>query len=145
MKHRDWQDTLVRFHAEFGPPSLFERVRFKMKSVDKLIMDGSHFNARSSERNIPPEIIEKLQHFDIDDWTLVTAEVRQDRGKFYNFTWERICDGKRYWVTIGIGNFITNIVVKDSSGVEKCVRDGEYYDFVEKVNRELMDSEEISL
>ena len=75
MKHRDWQDTLVRFHAEFGPPSLFERVRFKMKSVDKLIMDGSHFNARASERNIPPEIIEKLQHFSTPLESLTTMVV----------------------------------------------------------------------
>ena len=38
--------TRVRFHIEFGPPSLFERVLFKMKDVQKLYMDGAHFKKR---------------------------------------------------------------------------------------------------
>ena len=145
MSKMKWQHELVRFHVEFGPDSLFERVKFKMLDVHSLYMDGTHFNQRASERNIPPEVMEKLTHFDANEWTLKTAEVRKDRGKFYNSTWERVVDGKRYWVTIGIGNYITTIVCKETSGVEKCVRGGTYYDFVSKVNRELMDSEELSL
>lgn len=136
-----WKDDLVRFHVEFGPASLFERVQFKMKDIHKLHMNGPHFIARLNERNIPHEIIEQLSLFDTNEWTLKTAEVRIDRGKFYNSTWERILDGKRYWVTIGLGEVVTTIVCKDSSGTEKCVRSGEYYDFVEKVNRELMEVE----
>lgn len=137
-----WKDELVRFHIDFGPDSLFERVKFKMREVHLLKMDGAHFNSRMSERNIPSEIIDSLTSFDINEWSLKTAEVRKDRGKFYNSTWERIIDGKRYWVTIGIGDFITTIVCKDSSGVDKCIRDGELFDFVDKVNRELMSAEE---
>lgn len=136
-----WKDELVRFHVDYGPTSLFERVRFKMRDVHSLKMDGAHFNSRMSERNIPPEIIDCLTSFDINEWSLKTAEVRKDRGKFYNSTWERVIDGKRYWVTIGIGDFITTIVCKDSSGVDKCIRNGELYDFVEKINRELMAAE----
>ena len=37
----------VRFHVEFGPPSLFERVRFKMKDVTTLYMDGVHFQTHA--------------------------------------------------------------------------------------------------
>lgn len=138
---KKWKDELVRFHVEYGPDSLFERIRFKMKDVHVLNMNGPHFNERLKERNIPEEIVEKLKEFSIDEWTVKTAEVRKDRGKFYNSTWERIVDGKKYWVTIGLGEIVATIVCKDASGVEKCVREGEYYDFVEKVNRELMDAE----
>ena len=131
----------VRFHVDFGPSSLFERVVFKMKDVHKLYMDGAHFNKRLSERNIPEYVIEKLKSFDCNEWTLKTAEVRKDRGKFVNSTWEVICCGNPYWVTIGVGNYITTIVLRDSSGMNKCLRNGDYYDFVEAVNRKLMDDD----
>lgn len=131
----------VRFHIEFGPESLFERVRFKMKDVHKLYLDGSHFRKRMDERNIPSSVMELLQQFDASIWTLKTAEVRKDRGKFVNSTWEIVLQGERYWVTIGMGNYIKTIVRREASGMDKCVRKGEYYDFVERVNRELIDAE----
>lgn len=128
----------VRFHVEFGPPSLFERVRFKMKDVTTLYMDGVHFQTRASERNIPDDIMARLLQFDINEWRVVTASVREDRGKFVDSTWEIVIDGVRYWVTIGMGTFIKTIVIKETSGVESCIRGGEYYDFVEEVNRKLI-------
>ena len=131
----------VRFHVDFGPPSLFERVKYKMKNVHRLYMDGKHFNKRISERDIPDDVIERLLNFNIDEWTLKTAEVRPDRGKFMNSTWEVYCNGKPYWVTIGIGNYIITIVQRNSSGVDLCVRCGEYYNFVEEVNWKLMDDD----
>ena len=131
----------IRFHVEFGPPSLFERVRFKMKDVTTLYMDGVHFQTRASERNIPDDIMARLLQFDINEWRVVTASVREDRGKFVDSTWEIVIDGVRYWVTIGMGTFITTIVIKETSGVENCIRSGEYYDFVEQVNRKLMDGD----
>ena len=134
------QET-VRFHIDFGPPSLFERVRFKMKDVHKLYLDGTHFNKRLSERDSPEDVIEKLKAFDCCEWTLKTAEVRKDRGKFVNSTWEVLCNGNPYWVTISVGNFITTIVLRNSSGMDKCIRNGEYYDFVESVNRKLMNED----
>lgn len=133
--------TRVRFHIEFGPPSLFERVLFKMKDVQKLYMDGAHFKKRTAEREIPPEVLEMLKDFDSSKWVLKTAEVRVDRGKFVDWTWETECNGEKYWVTIGIGDYITTIVQKKTSGLDKCIKEGVYFDFVEKVNRELMDSE----
>lgn len=131
----------TRFHVEFGPPSLFERVRFKMKDVTTLYMDGVHFQTRASERNIPDDIMARLLQFDINEWRVVTASVREDRGKFVDSTWEIVIDGVRYWVTIGMGTFIKTIVIKETSGVENCIRSDEYYDFVEQVNRKLMDGD----
>lgn len=139
MYHQNY--NRIRFHVEFGPASLFERVRFKMKDVKKLYMDGVHFQKRSSERSIPNEILERLTQFDINEWTVVTASVREDRGKFVDSTWEIVLEGVRYWVTIGMGTFIKTIVIKESSGVENCIRSGEYYDFVEEVNRKLMEED----
>ena len=72
---------------------------------------------------------------------VVTASVREDRGKFVDSTWEIVIDGVRYWVTIGMGTFIKTIVIKETSGVENCIRSGGYYDFVEKVNRKLIDED----
>ena len=131
----------VRFHIEFGPTSLFERVKYKMRDVRKLYLNGTHFEERMTNRNIPENVVRKLEHFDINEWDLVTASVRSDRGKFVDSTWEVCVDDVRYWVTIGMGNYVRTIVIKDSSGVEKCVRGGEFYKFVERVNRELMDVE----
>ena len=87
------------------------------------------------------DVIEKLKAFDCCEWTLKTAEVRKDRGKFVNSTWEVLCNGNPYWVTISVGNFITTIVLRNSSGMDKCIRNGEYYDFVESVNRKLMNED----
>ena len=133
----------ARFHVQFGPSSLFERVRFKMKDVHKLFLEGTHYQKRVSERNIPPEIIDALLEFDASTWTLQTAEIRTDRGKFVNSTWEKIINGHRYQVTIGMGNYVKTIVDRTTSGMDKCVRSGELYDYVERVNSELMASEEL--
>lgn len=138
-----WKNELVRFHVEFGPDALFERVRFKMKDVHTLQVNGSHFKLRMKERTIPEEIYKKICNFNIEEWTLKTAEVRKDRGKFYNSTWEYIYNNKKYWVSIGLGGVVETIVIKDSSGVGKCIRGGELYNFVEKVNRDLMSSEKL--
>jgi len=79
--------------------------------------------------------------FDANTWELKTAEVRTDRGKFVNSTWEKIVDGHHYQVTIGMGNYVKTIVDRTTSGMDKCVRTGELYDFVELVNAQLMAEE----
>ena len=61
-----------------------------MKDVQKLYLDGTHFKKRTAEREIPPEVLEMLKDFDSSRWVLKTAEVRKDRGKFVNSTWETI-------------------------------------------------------
>ena len=83
----------------------------------------------------------EVRCFDINEWTPKTAEVRPDRGKFLNSTWEVVCNGKAYWVTIGVGNYIITIVQRNSSGKDLCIRGGNYYNFVEDVNRRLMDDD----
>ena len=77
---------------------------------------------------------------DASTWMRKTAEVRTDRGKFVNSAWERVIDGHHYWGTIG--NYVKTIVDRTTSGMDKCVRSGELYDFVERVNAELMDAED---
>ncbi len=141
MGNRKWKADLVRFHVDFGPNSLFERVRFKMKDIHTLHLNGEHFRERCQERHIPDAVREKVENFNINEWKLVTAEVRKDRGKFYNCTWEYQFEGVSYWLTIGLGEVGVTIVRKSTRGMEKCVRSGELYDFVEEVNRKLMEAE----
>lgn len=126
-----------RFHIEFGPKSLFERVTFKMKDIHELKFT-SHCINRCIERKIPNYIVEKIKEFNIEDWSLVTSEVRNDKGKFINSTWERIIDNNKYWITIGFNNVVQTVVIKNSRGTDKIIRSGELYNFVDKVNKELM-------
>lgn len=131
------------FHIDYGPSSLFERVRFKMLGVHSLFF-GKHFNRRSVERRIPADVLEKLTHFDASQWVLRMAEVRTDRGKFVNSTWEFTCDGESYWVSIGVGNYIKTVYrSRPDSGLGKCITGGELYDFVDRINRELMAAEDV--
>ena len=132
----------ARFHVDLGPDSLFQRVRFKMKDVTELNLKGAHFNERLSNRSIPEGVVLALRLFDISEWRLITAEVRVDRGKFVSSTWEKIIDGQQYQVTIGLGSFAETILNKTSSGMAKCVQSGELYDFVSRVNEQLMQLEQ---
>lgn len=144
MYQQKWKDNLARFSIEFGPASLFERINYIMKDVHSLHIKGPHFQKRLAERCIPPEVIQAIANFNVQDWQVVTAEVRPDRGKFYNSTWEYTFKGKKYWLTIGLHNAAETIVVKNSSGITKCIRSGELYDFVNKANKELMKADEKS-
>lgn len=135
---RKMQFERSRFHVKFGPEALFQRVEFKMREVNELLIHGSHFIERVKERSIPKEIINSIVCFDFNEWNLVVAEVRNDKGKFVNSTWEKVFHNKKYWITIGFGNTIETIVVKDSSGEDKCIKSGEIYEFVEEVNKKLM-------
>ena len=141
MSQQRWKNNLARFSIEFGPASLFERVNYIMKDVHSIYIKGAHFQKRLAECHIPAEVIQAIANFNVQDWKLITAEVRPDRGKFYNSTWEYTYDGKRYWFTIGLHNAAETIVVKNSSGIAKCIRSGELYDFVDQVNKELMKAE----
>lgn len=130
-----------RFHIHYGPSSLFDRVRFKMKDVEVLKMHSNHFKTRVEERRIQKNILDDIKNFSISEWNLVTVEVRNDKGKFINSTWEKNIKGLRYWITIGFNDTIQTIVIKDSNGTDKCITCGELYDYVEEVNKNLMKSE----
>lgn len=130
--------TTSRFHRDYGPNSLFERVKFKMKDVDGLKLYTNHFHKRCKERYIAYEILKEIENFSIEKWELVTVEVRDDKGKFINSTWEKVIGGERYWVTIGFGSAVQTVVKKDSYGIDKIIKNGPLYDFVKQVNTDLM-------
>ena len=130
-----------RFHKEYGPKSLFERVEFKMKNVNNLKLHGKHFKQRLKDREIPQKVLNEIESFDKNKWKVVTAEVRNDKGKFVNSTWEYEIDNIRYWITVGFNDTVQTIIVKDSSGMDNIVKDGELYNFVNEVNIKLMEEE----
>jgi len=128
----------TRFHIDFGPQSLFSRIRIKMADVTEVKTHGRHFAARCIERSIPNQVLEKIKNFSCKEWSLKTCEVRNDTGKFVNSTWELELNGEVFWLTIGFGNVAETIIRKDSSGTGGVVVDGEIYDFVDSVNTDLM-------
>ncbi|WML46720.1 hypothetical protein RCG23_13810 [Neobacillus sp. PS3-34] len=128
-----------RFHVEYGPHSLFERVKFKFLQPRTLKLNGKHYKQRKEERNIPSNIIDYLLDFNPAQWKLVTAEVRNDTGKFVNTTWEKMIFQHKYWVTIGFGDIVQTIIRKDSEGFGyDIIKEGTFYDFVSEVNDLLM-------
>lgn len=112
-----------------------------MNGVQKLGLNGNHFNQRINERRIEHEVLTQIASFSPKDWSLICAEVRTDTGKFVNSTWEFIHDKTRYWIVIGFGNVVETIVRKDTNGEDNVVRSGPVYDFVSKVNSNLMETE----
>jgi hypothetical protein len=112
-----------------------------MDPVCSLNLLAKHFIERCKERELPPEIIQKMQNFNIREWRLVVGEVRVDTGKFVNSTWEYTYGDEKYWLTIGFGNVAETIVKKESSGKNKIISSGPIYDFVDAVNEKLMADE----
>lgn len=133
----------VRFHISNCPDSLIERICFKMSSVTTVHFNAVHFKKRVGIRDIPEFVLHRVKKFNIEEWDLVTCEIRTDTGKFVNSIWEIIYDNERYWLTIGFGNVAETIVRKTSSGTGKIVEDMEsdLYKFVDDVNRKLMGKE----
>ncbi len=139
----------ARFHVDTGPVSLFERVRFIMRRVRSVKIDGPHFTMRVKERNIPSEVVEMVASFNASDWSVVSAEVRVDKGKFVASSWGREYNGRYYVVVIGLGDIAETIYDTDlpcpkfRPGRLKNFLEhrSPFYDFVEKVNQELMNAE----
>ena len=111
-----------------------------MNQENSLKLNGNHFNNRLKERKIHNIVIDEIKSFNTQDWELVTVEVRNDKRKFVNSTWEKEIDSVRYWITIGFGNTVQTIIKKDSSGVNNIIKYGAIYKFVEQVNLDLMDN-----
>jgi hypothetical protein len=132
-----------RFHVNYGPNALFERVKYKMSGVKSLKLHGRHFIDRIHSRNINEYLQNKIYHFSSADWNLVAAEVRVDSGKFVNSTWELVHEGVKYWIVIGFGNTVETVMIKESSGLENVCTQGILYDFVSSVNSELMLQEKL--
>ncbi len=131
-----------RFHVNFGPSSLFERVHFKMRNSRTLKLHSKHFIDRQTKRNIPEEVMFQIKHFTPSQWSLKTVEVRNDTGKFINMTWEMNYNDARFWITIGFGDVIQTIIMKDSNGQGyPYIKSGKLYDYVQIVNEQLMISD----
>ena len=131
----------LRFHIDFGPKELFDRVLFKISNITS-VKTTNHFLERVLRRNIPDDILQNLDHFSINNWKLKTVEVRADTGKFVNSTWEREHEGLKFWITIGFGNVLETIVIKDGEGKGKAITCGEEYNFVKSVNAKLQEAEQ---
>ena len=139
----------ARFHVETGPASLFQRVRFVMGRVRRVKIDGPHFSNRVKKRKIPLEAVKMVAAFNASEWSVLTAEVRIDKGKFVASSWGKMYNGRYYVVIIGLGNVAETIYDVDSphskihsEWLNSSQEIGsELYTFVEKVNQELMESE----
>ena len=88
--------------------------------------------------------------FNSADWTLLSAEVRVDKGKFVASAWGRKWKGRNYVIVIGLGDVLETIY--DSAlpfdEIHACRLGGVSPDypfgrFVERVNRELMEMETV--
>ncbi|WP_059173322.1 hypothetical protein [Bacillus sp. FJAT-27445] len=131
-----------RFHVHFGPVSLFERVLYKYQEPRTLMLHGGHFNKRKIQRNIPDYVIQSLLDFNPSEWKVVTAEVRNDTGKFVNSTWEKVIENQKYWITIGFGDVVQTIIKKESEGLGyDIIKEGHLFQLVSSVNEMLMKEE----
>ena len=133
--------TTSRFHVKYGPQSLFDRIQFKLKDVQTLKENSTHYLQRVTERNIPDEVKSRLKNFNTNEWELVMAEVRNDTFKFVNTTWETIYDGESYWVVFGFNETILTIFKSSGDENRAAIREGSIYDNVDRVNKELIDNE----
>ena len=134
----------ARFHIKTGPSSLFERINFKLKDVTFLKVHANHFVERMIERDAP---IKSLINFDINTWRLVNAEIRTDSGKFVSTAWEIFVNDKYWRVVIGFENTIQTVINIDSYSNHvgiKIITEGKLYDYVKKVNSDLMDAENLT-
>lgn len=126
----------ARFHVDSGPEALFTRVRQKHSSNRQLRLNATHLAARAIERDAP---IKQLAKFDSKEWQLLTVSVRTDTGKFVSSGWFRSLNGQAWMVVIGLHDTIQTVypLYGDKSG-PKVIREGPLYDFVARVNAELL-------
>lgn len=127
------------FHRNTGPPSLFERVRFKFEKPGALNGRGNFQGTQ-----YPQALRDALRQFDTAHWELLLVQVRDDTGKFITTTWRRLFDGHYWWIIIGLGQVVTGLYQVRSSQVgmgAQVVQSGPLYDKVERVNHALMQSE----
>ena len=119
---------------------MFERIQFKMCQPRELKHNADHFHDRTFERDAP---VEKFRLFEPHSWRLVTAEVRTDTGKFVTTSWEVDVDGTTWWVVIGLHDTIQTVYpTNNKTGLnDGIVTNGDLYQFVDTVNRNLMEAE----
>lgn len=132
-----------RFHVKTGPASLFERIRFKFNTPRFLKIHAKHFLERSGERRVP---VQEIEGFDPTVWQVLLAEVRADTGKFVKSVWRRKIGAKTWWIVVAFNDTVQTAYSSDDNFQKfgpNVITGGEFFDFVERVNRELMESEEM--
>ena len=142
-KNRKRTFETARFHIKTGPKSLFERINFKFRDVTYLKVHATHFVERMIERDAP---IKSIIKFDANTWRLVNAEIITDSGKFVSTAWEIYINDKYWRVVIGFENTIQTVINIDGYSNHVGVKintNGELYEYVKKVNKELMDAENL--
>mgnify|MGYP006268672059 CR=1 FL=1 len=103
-------------------------------------LHADHYKKRKEDRKIDAKVENIIKNFDIQKWKLVTAEVRKDKGKFINSTWEKVINEEKIWIVIGFNDTVETVIKKSSDGKgESIMKEGELYEYVEKVNKELME------
>lgn len=130
-----------RFHIKTGPASLFERIRFKFDAPRTLKLHGEHFRSRASERFIP---VHEIESFDPREWDLVLAEVRADTGKFVKSVWRKQIESHTWWIVIAFNDTVQTAYTSDDNSQKfgpDVITSGTMFEFVDKVNRELMEAE----
>lgn len=130
-----------RFHVKTGPASLFERIRFKFDAPRTLTLHSKHFQYRANERFIP---LQEIERFDPRVWDLVLAEVRADTGKFVKSVWRKQLESKMWWIVIAFNDMVQTAYTSDDNSQKfgpDVITGGGIFEFVDKVNRELMAAE----
>jgi len=134
--------NIYRFHKDFGPTSLFERVYFKMKDRNKLKLHSKHFKEKVEKRKIPLEVINKIENFNINEWELISVEIRGDKFKFINSTWEKHFSQGKLWIVIGFNDTVMTAIWKNGKGLgSPIIKNGLIYDLTQIANRNLMNDE----
>ena len=101
--------------------------------------DKVEYLKRAIERDAP---IDSMLEFNASDWSLMTAEVDYNKGKFVSSAWQRKIDGRSWWIVIGLNEVVMTVIETDKRGVgDEIIREGAFYTKVEFVNRNLMNKE----
>jgi hypothetical protein len=129
-----------RFHVDTGPAELFERVLQIFEEPRPVKLHAGHFRQRAAERTAPKWA---LDPFDGADWSIVTAEVRTDSGKFVHTQWRRVIDGVAWWVVLGFNDtaqtMYSSSLAKNAMNND-IVRSGPLWTRVQEVNRALVEA-----
>lgn len=129
----------LRFRADWGPESLFHRIRVKFKNR-KLVEFNVHGTERYTERQIDPHIISEATNFEPREWELIQAAVSPKTYKFVTTTWERRFGKDRIWLIIGMYHQIVSIYYKDGTGYGQdniINKENPIYQIVDEVNSDL--------
>ena len=95
--------------GDSGPLSLFRRIRQVMAAPRRLAVRKEKLVSFARTWPSTSEELEAVLDFDSAEWTLNSAMVRQDTGKFVQSTWRKKIGEKFYFVTIGYGDSVERI------------------------------------